>query len=146
MIPLRPSLWLILPAWFCCGCTGDGLPDRAPVSGIVTFNGRPLAEATVTFLPASGAQAATGRTNGEGRYVLGTFSTDDGAVLGPHRITVLAHGPDRPLRPGEMGSGIPGELTRGDPLIPTRYFAPETSGLAREVVAGKNEFDLELKD
>lgn len=127
-------------------CADSKLPTRALVTGIVTYNGQPLLSADVTFLPESGAQAATGRTDAEGRYALGTFAIGDGAVLGKHRITVLAFGPDRPLRPGETGSGIPGELTRGDPLIPTKYFAPETSGLVREVVAGKNEFDLQLVD
>ena len=131
MTPANRFRWVAILLVLATGCADSSLPARAPVTGIVTYRGQPLPSADVTFLPEGGAQAATGRTDAAGRYTLGTYAIGDGALLGRHRITVLAHGPDRPLRPGETGSGIPGELTRGDPLIPTKYFAGNFGPRAR---------------
>ena len=47
---------------------------------------------------------------------------------------------------GETGSGMPGEMMPGDPVIPTKYFAPDSSGLTYEVKRGVNRADFELKD
>jgi hypothetical protein len=135
--------------WLCAvagGCGNGDLPARAPVTGVVTYRGQGLPNADVTFAPESGARMATGRTDTTGRFILGTFSIDDGAVIGRQRVSVIARGPDRPLRPDEVGSGMPGETTPGDPLIPVKYFSPESSGLIYDVVAGKNNFELALSD
>jgi len=128
------------------GCHGDGLAVRAPVSGTVTFRGKPLPNAEVTFHPASGERVATGRTNAEGRFTLGTFSTNDGAVLGSHVVTIIARGEPRELGPDEIGSGLPGTKASGNPVIPLKYFAPETSGLTYEVKKGPNQFEIALTD
>jgi hypothetical protein len=49
------------------------------------------------------------------------------------------------LRPGEVGSGMPGDMAPGDPLIPERYFDPQTSKLEFEVVRGKNDFPIKIE-
>jgi hypothetical protein len=101
----------------------------------------------VSFTPAQGAgRAAAGLTDDNGNFTLGTYSTSDGALPGSYRISIIAHGPDRPLKPGEVGSGMPGETMPGDPIIPTKYFAPDSSGLTHEVKPGRNHVELELKD
>ena len=57
------------------GCSSSG-PDIAYVSGRVTMDGKPLAQATVVFIPEDGRPAGA-RTDADGRYVLnftaGTF-------------------------------------------------------------------------
>ena len=140
---------------FCCiagylflatGCDDSNLPPLAPVTGRITYRGQPLPAATVTFNPGSDARAATALTDADGRYTLGTYSISDGAVHGKHRVTIVARGAERPLKPGERGSGIPGEMMPGEPVIPKKYFTPETSGLEFEVVRGKNVCDLTLAD
>jgi len=128
------------------GCGGSS-SGTAAVSGRVTYKGKPVANANVSFTPAEGAsRAATGLTDANGRFTLGTFSTSDGALPGNYRIGVIARGPDRPPKPGETGSGMPGEMMPGDPTIPTKYFAPNTSGLTHEVKRGRNHVELDLKD
>jgi hypothetical protein len=128
------------------GCGGSG-PRTAAVSGTVTYKGQPVPNANVSFVPeASSGRAATGLTDANGRFKLGTFSTSDGAILGNYRIGIIARGPDRPPKPGETGSGMPGELMPGEPTIPTKYFAPDTSGLTHEVKRGSNHVQLDLKD
>jgi hypothetical protein len=117
------------------------------VSGRVTYKGKPVAKANVSFTPAEGAaRAAAGLTDSNGYFTLGTFSTNDGALIGKYRISVIARGPDRPPKAGETGSGMPGEMMPGDPVIPTKYFAPDSSGLTHEVKPGSNRVDLDLKD
>lgn len=72
------------------GC-GSGIAT-APVSGTITIDGEPLADASVTFTPkATGmeAPASNGRTDASGQYSLSVTATGDaGAVMGKHIVTV----------------------------------------------------------
>lgn len=75
------------------GCGGgepaDDRPDRTPVSGKVTYNGTPVEGAMVTFKPAAAdGRGATGRTDAEGNYSLGTFEGGDGAIPGSYSVTI----------------------------------------------------------
>ena len=119
----------------------------ATVSGTVTYKGKPLPNAHVSFWPSEGTgRAASGITDSSGQFTLGTLTTNDGAAPGNYRVSVMARGPDRPPKPGEIGSGMPGETMPGDPLIPTKYFAPDTSGLTYEIKRGKNHAEIKIPD
>src|SRR5206468_11403323 len=72
------------------GCGGD-----APVSGVVTLDGKPLANAHVVFQP----EATSGKTNvgtgsygvtdSNGAYTLRVADSDRaGAVVGKHRVEI----------------------------------------------------------
>ena len=143
---LKHNLFIaLLVALFTTGCGGSG-PRTAPVSGTVTYNGKPVPSAHVSFVPRdASSRAAAGLTDSNGRFTLGTFSTNDGAIIGKYKVGIIAHGPARPAKPGE-GSGMPGETVPGPPTIPQKYFAPETSGLVHEVKPGSNTVELTLKD
>jgi hypothetical protein len=139
-------VWTLLLLSVTIGCGGGG-SGAAAVSGKITHKGKPLAKANVSFTPVDGAsRAAAGLTDESGYYKLGTFSTSDGALPGKYRVAIIARGPDRPLKPGEMGSGMPGETMPGDALIPMKYFAPDSSGLTFEVKKGSNTADFDLAD
>jgi hypothetical protein len=127
------------------GCGGGG--NMSAVSGHVTYKGKPVPNADVTFTPESaGGQPAAGRTGNDGRYALTTAIKGEGAMPGKYRIHIIARGPDRPLKPGEAGTGMPGEMMPGDPLIPRKYFASDSSGLTFEVKRGSNTANFELAD
>jgi len=139
LLAILPLLGLII------GCGGTS--KTVPTSGRVTYKDKAVANANVSFTPVEGAgRAASGLTDSNGHFKLGTFSTSDGALPGNYRISVIARGPDRPPKPGETGSGMPGEMMPGDPTIPTKFFAPDTSGLTHEVKPGSTRVDLDLKD
>jgi hypothetical protein len=139
------AAFLVAAAVVAAGCGGGA--KTAPTSGRITYKGKPVAKAHVSFTPVEGdRRAATGLTDDDGRYTLETFAPGDGALVGHYRVSIIARGPDRPPRPGEMGSGMPGEMMPGDPVIPTKYFAPDSSGLTFEVKPGKNQADFELTD
>jgi len=78
------------------GCSGGG-PAVAPVTGTVTLDGQPLANASVTFQPiAEGSvdagPASTATTDAQGAFVLKTAEGEEGAVVGKHRIMVFSAG------------------------------------------------------
>ena len=74
------------------GCGSEGL---APISGVVTLEGKPLAGASVHFEPIAsgqGSEAGIGSyatTDENGRYELKTVDEDaTGAVVGKHRVKI----------------------------------------------------------
>jgi hypothetical protein len=75
---------------------GCGSSTMAPVKGRVTFKGRPVAEAYVTFSPGprfdgdkEPGKPATGQTTADGQFVLSTYKPYDGALIGKHRVVVF---------------------------------------------------------
>jgi len=79
-----------------CGCSSG--PKFVPVSGTVTLDGKPLANAIVAFNPAAvpGKIEAAGPgsmavTDDQGHFALKVIGTDGktvGAVVGEHRVRV----------------------------------------------------------
>jgi hypothetical protein len=74
------------------GCGGE---KGAPVSGHVTINGKPLANATVMFQPIaegkSPGMGSAGKTDASGNYTLNNAGTrQPGAVVGKHMVLITA--------------------------------------------------------
>lgn len=109
------------------------------MTGLVTYDGRPLSDAAVLFTPLAG-RPACGVTDIDGRFQLSTFHDGDGALAGKHSVTITANAsyvpsfwPDPP-KPPPTG-----------PKIPIRYASPGLSGLDAQVVAGdQNDFTFQL--
>lgn len=76
------------------GC-GSG-PKMVPVSGTVTLDGQPLANALVGFepIPPPGGETydssvnSSGKTNDKGEYTLSNFKDQPGAIVGKHRVRI----------------------------------------------------------
>ena len=66
---------------------GCGEADIVLCGGLITLDGKPLADAAVMFIPTDGRRPATGKTDKEGRFKLTTFTPDDGALRGEHKVT-----------------------------------------------------------
>ncbi len=122
---------------------GCGRADMGRVSGLVTFEGKPVADAVVSFRPQN-RPMAFGRTDAAGRFTLNTYSKGDGVVKGVNRVSI------EPWTPAPETFPEPGQDPRPwkepeRPDIPKKYRQEETSGLTVEVIAGKrNEFTFEL--
>lgn len=110
------------------GC-GDGRPQRVPVSGRVLIDGQPLKFGYVRFIP-RGARASGGTLDESGRFVLGCFEVEDGAVLGEHQVEVMAQ---NPLSETEIRW-----------LAPKKYATYNTSGLTYNVTGPTDSATLEL--
>ena len=78
-------------AFVTAGC-GDGRPARVPVSGRVLIDGQPLTHGYVRFSPAN-SRASTGQLDASGHFILSCFEPGDGAVIGAHKVSVLAQEP-----------------------------------------------------
>ena len=111
-----------LTAALLSGCRGDRGPERVVVSGTVTYNGKPLREGEVRFVPLPAFPApVTGALIVDGRY-----STDGrgGVPVGTHKIQIearrhKAEGPDVSAPPtGSRGFGF-----RGQQYLPAKYNA-----------------------
>jgi hypothetical protein len=75
--------------------SGCGGPKMAKVEGQVTYNGKPVSQAAITFNPVAASEKdqnpgkpATGFTDEQGYYELSTYRAYDGALVGKHRVTV----------------------------------------------------------
>jgi hypothetical protein len=90
----RCRLTLIALAVPLVGCGGG--PKPVPVSGLVTLNNKPLANATLQFVPVSGTSetayqvSSVGITGEDGRYtlVLNSDSSAKGAVAGKYKVII----------------------------------------------------------
>ena len=89
------SLLVVLAALSTVGCQGRSY-DVAEVSGRVTLDGKPLADAQVMFQPVATSDKNTspgpgswGKTDSDGRYRLEIVEpAEPGAVVGTHRVTI----------------------------------------------------------
>lgn len=134
------------------GPSGCGAPNGVPVAkvrGTITYRGKPVAKASVSFIPETpGTIPALATTDENGSYALSTYDTGDGAPVGPCRVAVSLTGPSPPLPEHLAKAEAAAETLRmpGKPLIPKKYFSAETSRLKADVVAGKdNVFDFNLE-
>ena len=74
------------------GCSrGRQYPPTHSVSGVVTVEGQPVADAIVSFLPDNGQNPANGSTDASGRYELTSFTRGDGAMEGSFRVTIVKY-------------------------------------------------------
>jgi len=104
------------------GCGSDG--KIAPVSGVITLNGKPTADIAVTFQPVATdgnnvpGPAAFGVTDADGRYTLKLYGTETrGATVGKNQVRITGHAP-----PADMSEEA---LAKAKPKvnIPARYWS-----------------------
>jgi hypothetical protein len=143
-------LWLGLTV---AGCGGTKQPRLYPATGTVTWNGEPLAGATVSFVPAVGAPS-DGTTDSAGKYAIMT-NGQPGAPLGANKVTVSKFTgsvtmPSAPTPDDMMKMAIEKGKKKGVDKgeIPVKFNRPDTSGLNADVKAdaAENVFNFDLKD
>ena len=112
-----------------------GRPPVHPVSGSVTYDGKPLPQAIITFLPVTGSHTAFGRSDDQGNFRLTTFDDGDGAVAGDYNVTVtrivVENEPD-PRDPEHLPPLHHAEYS----MIPENYAEADKSGLTLTVPEG----------
>jgi len=145
------SLSIVLTVAMAGGCSGRdaNLPKLATTTGVVTFNGTPLAGATISFVatdPAKGHLPGVGSTDDDGEYRIRSYDLD-GAVVGSHKVIIVAIDEDSLVKDPK---GVP--LPRMHPKwkapkwrIPERFGQPEISKLTAEVLEDTdNRIDFSL--
>ena len=118
------------------------------VTGVITYNGEPLADATVKFIPtdSTGSQSY-GKTNEKGEYKLQTLlgAADAGTTPGEYKVTVDCI---ETVETGNMIEENDQEIEEMDVeyVLPQKFGAPETSGLTATVAPGDNVINFDLTD
>ncbi|MEQ1824767.1 MAG: hypothetical protein ABL921_02440 [Pirellula sp.] len=126
--------WLSLCFIAFVGCANPDQYPTVPVSGVVTCEGKPIANATVNFTPMADqgrpegrrGRVALGMTDKDGRFKLTTYANDDGAIVGKHKVTV--------------GLNVNEETGRED----SRGFACKNSSKDVEVKSGVKEYKIDF--
>lgn len=119
-----------------CGEAGPPEPELAPVSGVVTLDGKPLPEATVIF-----GGVSRGITDAEGRYEL-SRGEKKGAPMGKQRVVIDKWVlPDGSLYTGDV-SPLEADAKQ---LLPSKYSDEGASELTADVPAGGGTIDFDLK-
>ena len=141
---------LIVLVTFVAGC-GGGVLKTNRVEGIVTHQGAPLAEASVTFYPAgSGTTPAFGKTDASGKYCLQTLAgaVDAGTTPGEYTVTISkrkAVPTGRKISKGDGTDELEDELTMQETL-PAKYTTVQSTPF-KAIVENKqvNTFDFTLE-
>jgi hypothetical protein len=128
------------------GCAENAKPYRtAPVSGVVTLDGKPLVRARVTFMPVPNPQGpsqsgpeASGDTDEGGRYSLKTVFGDAGASIGKNRVMVSTRktelDPNNPDKSKEVAKE----------QVPGKYFTDQSPLWLEVPREGTRGADFEL--
>lgn len=161
-LPRRLFTMLAVPSLIVmasCGGADDGLGQRFPVSGTVTYNGNPLAKGKISFVSDDPQGVGATATIEDGAYTLSTGGQGDGARAGKYKVTVTAKedatekakADFAKVNKGTDASYVPGRFlaqaeAEAKSLIPTGYGDPRTTTLSAEVLPQSNKFEFKLSD
>lgn len=125
------------------GC-GRG-PAMGQVDGLVTYNGQPVTNGTVLFVPESPGPGAQGTLDERGKFKLTTYEPGDGALAGPHRVAIVP-----PTDFATLNAELkPGRMQRATTYdnIPSKVRDHRTSEIRIEIKPGeRTPVVLELGD
>jgi hypothetical protein len=130
---MRFCLPLMLIAAMGCGDGTVKLP-KSPVSGVVTYHGKPLSTGRVGFVHQSG-QASSADLAADGTFKMAAFE-------GKNQVVVECLAPEKSTPNSKGRIGFPPQ----ESLIPIRYSECATSGFTYEVKPGDNKAEFVLKD
>jgi len=111
--------------------------DVHPVTGQVTYNGKPAAGAHVTFHPKVQQIAhpvPSAKADPQGNFSLTTYRAEDGAPIGEYSVTVE-------LRPVITKDG---EIELGPNVLPPQYSSPKTTKVVARVAEGVNSVPIKI--
>ena len=131
----------VLSVAFVSGCnSGADLPPTVPAEGIVTLDGVPVVDATITFIADVGTYNASAVTNKEGKFAMKAFEEKSGAVAGSYKVAINKTIVES--RDGKQGESDV-NLKQG---LPMKYSNFLTSGITITLgAAGAKDLKYELK-
>jgi hypothetical protein len=120
------------------------------VAGVVTFDGNPLADASVQFISQEpGGHDATGYTDSSGAFRLTTHRQNDGALPGLYKVTVRhSKAVETPQGAGPADVQKAAPPSAGSPkaplVIPPIYSRPDMT-ILKHRVPDDGDAKLELR-
>lgn len=139
----------LFSALLLVGCGGTSAPQvsmpvekTVPVTGIVKYQNKPVANGNIRFVSLDGKITARGQTDSAGIFTLSTYGTNDGAPPGTYKVMIAVSGVTE-IEPGVLAPEPPGGFKSP---IPTKYANLTTTDITQQVKeTGKNELLIELK-
>jgi len=131
---LRRSAAVLVIGLFLVGLAGCG--SRASVQGSVTFDGTPIDNGSITFVPdSSSGQKATAQIK-DGKYVI---ESDRGPAPGKYKVEVTW------VKAGPAKKGGDPDVQQGDgkQMLPDKFNKATT--LTAEIKSGSNTVNFDLK-
>lgn len=144
--------WVMFATVGCGGTSAPKLPDPVPVGGTVLFDGKPLADAIVTFVPAINSSKGMGPganavTDESGSFELVTAigrRAKPGAIPGKYRVSISRLvGPDG--SPIVLEPGAPPANAGARESLPPRYSDVMMTELKADVGDEGGSFDFKVK-
>ena len=141
------------------GCSDVGIPGLYPVGGRVTYEGKPVNGATISFVGRGTERPATAISKGDGTYDLYTLDSR-GAMPGNYNVVVTkieappdwankvsgfdAAGKDLSMEQSAANVGKP--IPQSKQILPAKYGNQSTTPLIFEVKNSvENVIDLKLE-
>lgn len=146
---LKPAILLLFLPLIVAGCTPSGHPVTA-VTGTVHYQGNPVEEALVSFIPTTpDGVGAGGTTDENGRYILLSQGAQTaGALKGDYIVCVTKVVPvdasGQPMSREDVNKLKNAPHTKN--ILPDRYATKDATELKATVTKGKNVFPFELND
>jgi hypothetical protein len=144
---MRGCLWVscLVVAVVAAGCGGT---KTSPVEGVVLLDGKPLADASIQFVPQGTGRDATGQTNQNGEFAMSTFQPRDGVLPGTYKIVITPPlGAVDTTQYGSsddaMAAASKAKKAPAGPAFPQKYMRADQTPLTQEVpVQGKLRLEL----
>src|SRR5437773_4139489 len=144
---LKHNLQLAIAVLIVVGC---GSQKTTPVEGVVLLDGKPLAGASIQFVPQGAGRDATGETDKSGQFVMSTFQPRDGMLPGSYKVVISP--PTGTADPAQYKSAEEAMAAAGkapakkdsSAAFPQKYARPDQTPLVQEVPEkGKLKFALQ---
>lgn len=149
----RSGLWLVVGiVTLSLGCaeSKSDRPKTYPVSGTVSYNGAPVADANLNFQHADGNHFSMAKTDASGNYKLMTFEPGDGAVPGEYKVGISKYEQLASAASTSEEDYVPPDDNAPAPvaknLLPAKYAIPANSTLVATVKEEPNTVNFELTD
>jgi hypothetical protein len=134
----RASAFAVFVCGLLAGCGGSGV---VPVSGTLTYKGKPVPNAFINFVPQGGGRPSMGETDQNGRFTLVYDPQTKGAQVGKHRVFVTHNATADANLPGSV-PGMSAKLSPESRELFNKYSG-ENSKV--EVVIDKSTRDIKLE-
>ena len=145
---MKHALFLLPVLALAVGC-GEGAPEGSivegivPVSGMATYQGKPLQDYAIYFGDGK-TRPSAGMVNADGRFTLTTNKEGDGAPVGTHKVWFSYSPPAPPTPPGQEEVDAP--VLPPSVKLPAKYTNMKTTDVTVEVPqTGLTDYKIELK-
>ncbi len=123
---------------FTCGCGPSG-PEQFAISGQVTYDGQPVDNGDIGFIPGDGSAAKTvGADLVDGRYEVPAY---EGPQAGKYKVVIFAERPNG--RRVQADEGSDEMIDQMEQYIPDQYNAKST--LSVEISSNREDLDFQLE-